>query len=137
MKLKPVIWTVRDKTALLLALMEQLAGNAHMSFEGDLKAFSILKFPASGYTETTVLKRHTIWPKQDFVVVPLEASSGPAILNAIGGRVPRRIMHFQIEKAGVLEFGAYDSFDPECLFFGPALQGPFQESAISRGLVTR
>ena len=40
------------------------------------------------------------------------------ILKAMGGLVPRSVIHVQIEKAGRLEFGAYDNFSPDCLFFG-------------------
>jgi len=61
---------------------------------------------------------------------------GQKILSAISGAVPQRIIHIQIEKDGVLQFGAYDNFDPECLFFGAALDQEFVDSLVSEGILT-
>ena len=136
MEPKPKDWLIPDKTRLLLALMEELAGNtSRMSFEGELAPFQILSFSGASHQETAVLKRNTLWPRQDFVVVPLDRGTGPRILAAIGGHVPRRIRHIQIERAGILEFGAYDSFDPECLFFGPSIQGDFLAALMELGVL--
>jgi hypothetical protein len=51
---------VRDKPRLLLALMEELAGNAPISFEGDLRHFNLNKFAGASENETAVLKRNTL-----------------------------------------------------------------------------
>jgi hypothetical protein len=129
-------WIIFDKSRLLLALMEGLASDASsISFEGKLDVFNILPFPGARREETDTLKRQTVWPKQDFVVVPLKPLSASRILAAISGRVPRRVVHIQIERAGILEFGAYDSFDPECLFFGPAIKGHFLASLVELGIL--
>src|SRR5260370_14868086 len=100
-------WLVRDKRGFLLAIMEELARNAHISFEGNLSNLRLGSVPGASEAETVVLKRNTLWPKQDFIVLPLEPSTGKAILSAIGGTVPKSIIHVQIENEGVLEFGAY------------------------------
>ena len=128
-------WKVRDKPRLLLALIKELGGDAHLSFEGDLHGFNLIKFPGVSDKETAILKRNTIWPRQDFLVIPLETSMGQKILSAISGAVPQRIIHIQIEKDGVLQFGAYDNFYPECLFFGPAFNQEFVESLVSQGIL--
>lgn len=128
-------WQVRNKPALLLALTEKLGGNAHICFEGDLHGFNLDKFPGVSDNETAVLKRNTIWPKQDFLVIPLESSMGQKFLSAMSGAVPQRIIHLQIEKDGVLQFGAYDNFYPECLFFGPAFNQEFLDSLVIRGIL--
>jgi hypothetical protein len=94
-------WLVRDKRRLLVRMMEQLAGNAHISFEGDLKALHLSRIPGASNEETEVLKRNTLSPKQVFVVLPLETSSTKTIIAAIGGTIPSAIMHVQIEKVGV------------------------------------
>ncbi len=128
-------WKVQDKPGLLLAILEKLGGNVHISFEGDLRGFSLDKFPGACDKETPILKRNTIWPKQDFFVVPLESSMGQKLLSAISGAVPQRILHIQIEKDGVSQFAAYDNFDPESLCWGPALNQEFLESLSSRGIL--
>jgi hypothetical protein len=128
---------VRDKRGFLSAVLCELAGDTHVSFEGDLRGLRILDFPGASSTETTVLKRNTIWPPQDFVVLPLEASSINPILAAICNHVPRRVIHIQIEKSGRLAFGAYDNFDPDCLFLGDAVPSGFLDVLVSRNLLSR
>jgi hypothetical protein len=128
-------WLVRDKRRFLLAIMEELAGNAHISFEGDLRNLRLSNFPGASEAETAALKRNTLWPKQDFIVLPLEPSTGKAIISAIGGTVPGSIIHVQIEKSGVLEFGAYDNFHPECIYFRSGVGHEFLESMVSQGLL--
>jgi|SRR5208337_2092981 len=128
-------WQVRDKPGLLLAILEELGGNVHISFERDLHGFNLSKFPGVSDQETAILKRNTVWPRQHFLVIPLESSMGQKIFPALSGAVPQRIMHIQIEKDGVLQFGTYDNFDPACLFWGPALNQEFVESLAGRGVL--
>ena len=115
--------------------MEELAGGAHVSFEGDLKGLTLLSIPGVSEEPTAALKRNTLWPKQDFVIVPLEASMGKKIIAAIGGTVPGAIIHVQIEKDGQLQFGAYDNFHPQCIFFGTGVKETFLESLAAQGIV--
>ena len=130
-KTKPK-WRVKDRTRLLLAIMQALAGDAQISFEGDLRHFRLSQFAGASQKETAALRRSTFWPKQGFVVVPLEPGTETAILSAISGQVPKRIIHIQIEKEGVLQFGAYDNFNPECLFWGPGLKNSLFDSLTAQ-----
>jgi hypothetical protein len=125
-------WRSAEKTRLLVLAMHELAGDAFVSFEGNLKGLGILSLPQSSAFETKNLKRATNWPEQDFVVLPLEASQIPTIMGAIGGLVSRRIRHVQIEKRGVREFAAYDFFDPTCVVVGPGKQGGETQSYLSQ-----
>jgi hypothetical protein len=115
--------------------MEELAGNAHISFEGNLRNTRLTRIPGACEEETPTLKRNTIWPKQDFVVLPLEPAMSKAMLSALGGALPNSILHVQIEKNDVREFGAYDNLYPESLFFGKALSKGFLDSLVSQGLL--
>lgn len=117
--------------------MEQLAGNARISFEGDLGATRLSELDGRCNETTASLKRGTIWPKLAFVILPLEANSIQSILAALGGTVPNGIEHIQIEKAGKLELGLYDSCHPSAIFFGPGLSAEFLESCRSKGLLAR
>jgi hypothetical protein len=135
MEIERKCWKVRGKGQLLLVLMEALEGNAHISFEGNLRSLPLSSYPGASSEPTDALKRNTLWPKQDFVVVPLEPSSSTEIYAALGGVIPRTVRHVQIEKDGVLQFGAYDNFHPECIFFGGAVTTQMLESLVSNDIL--
>jgi len=128
-------WRVKNKNRLLFAVMKELAGDAQISFEGDLHELGLLSFPGALIEGPNTLKRCSLSdpPDLDFVILPLETENIKAIIAAIGGSIPRSIIHIQIGKADKLEFGAYDNFHPECMFFGSALTGPFLNSLVSDG----
>ena len=128
-------WIVRDKSRLLQAVIDELAGTAYMSLESDLTGFNLEQLAGVSLEETAILSRNTIWPKQDFLVIPLNASMSQEILSMMGGGVSRRVRHIQIENDGVLQFAAYDNFDPECLFWGAALNEEFQKSLVEQGIL--
>jgi len=115
--------------------MKELAGDAHISFEGDLHGLDLFEIPGASHQVTAVLRRNTLWPKQDFVIVPLEATTIQEIMASIGGSIPDAIEHIQIEKAESLEFGAYDNFHPHAMAFGDALTETFMASLVSEGLL--
>jgi hypothetical protein len=66
-------------------------------------------------------KNDTLWQKQDFIVLPLEAEMVRPIMAAVGETVPRGLIHIQIQKVGRLQLGLYDNFAPDSMFFGPGL----------------
>ncbi len=129
-------WKVEDRHRLLAEVAEKLAGNAHISFEGSLSVLNLAELPGASDSETNVLRRNTIWPKQDFLVFPLEKSTFEVISRRMGYRVPSRIIHIQIEKNGILESGAYDNFDADSITWGPALVGAFIESMVSKEILS-
>lgn len=135
MKSREKFWHVNDKRRLLLALMKELTGGAHISFEGDLKALRLSSIAGASMEETEALKRNTIWPKQDFIVVPLESSTIETIVSAIGGTIPNTIIQIQIEKGGRIQFAAYDNFHPQCVVFYPEMDKAFPESLVSEGII--
>lgn len=111
----PSLYKVHDKRRFLMAALRQLAGSAFVSFEGDLSGTALIEVTGASGDETKALKRNTLWPKQDFVVLSLEADTVGSIMSAVGGTVPRSILHIQVEKEGLLELGLYDNFAPkEC-----------------------
>ena len=114
-------------------MMEELAGQAHISFEGDLRGLWLLSTSGASQEETFALKRNTLQPKQDFVFLPLEPSM--TILSSIGKTIPGAIIHIQIEKNGLLQFAAYDNFHPQCIVFGTGVKPAVLESLVSQGIM--
>jgi hypothetical protein len=111
-------WLVaRDKPGLLTHMMHFLAGDARISFEGDL---SQCQFPAtipSSRDEDSILTRQTISPRQDFIILALDRDTLRPILDIVlpDNRYMQDIIHIQIEKRGALQFGSYDQFHHDCI----------------------
>jgi hypothetical protein len=125
--MNPRYWlNARDKPALFVAIARALVGNAYISFEGDLSSCTLDQIRGASALESEKLKRNTVSPVQDFVIVPLEADTiAPILANVLpSGRIVHQIEHIQILKDGDRQFGAYDNFHPECVVCGDAV--PFR-----------
>jgi len=110
----------KNKRQLLLAIMRALANeHTHISFEGHLGHTELMKLEGARFEETAVLRRGTISPVLDFVVLPLTPASLPLIEKAVVSRIAfrssRGIIHVQIETRGEMAFAAYDQFHAECV----------------------
>jgi hypothetical protein len=131
-------WLVaRDKPALLTHMMRFLAGEARISFEGDL---SHCKFPAtipSATEEDSILTRQTITPRQDFIILPLEHDTIRPILDVVlpDNRYMEDIIHIQIEKRGELQFGSYDQFHHECIVCFLGVPTKFLDELKQTGII--
>jgi len=102
--------------------MEELAGNAQLSLEGDLSRCRFTDDVVVAREETPTLKRNTIAPKQDLVVLRLTPETvDPIFKQVMAAGLKRAIIHVQIERNGVPELGAYDNFHPECVVTGPGV----------------
>ena len=131
----PLLYKVRDKRRFLAAALAELAGDAQVSFEGDLSSTSVSDVAGASSDETQILKRNTLWPKQDFVVLPLQAEMVRPIMAAVGGTVPRGLVHVQVQKEGQLQLGLYDNFAPKSMFLGSGLTPSFIATLQEAGVV--
>lgn len=122
---------------MMHAVMSALAGGAHISFEGDLSGCRrLFELDGASAAETPVLKRNTLWPVQDFVVVPLEPENVVPILQEIvGRRLVHEIVHIQIEKQGVLQFGSYDHFHADGCVVWLGVAEPSLQELKSKGIL--
>ena len=97
--------------------------NSRISFEGKLKNAGLSEIDGASSNESTILKRATTWPTQDYIALPLTDETVPLIHRAVDSRVafgPNGILHVQIEKDNKLAFAAFDGFHEEAtvVFFG-------------------
>jgi hypothetical protein len=112
---------VRDKAGLLHRLMREFTGG-QMSLEGDLSTCKFADEMVLARDETGLLKRSTLYPRQDFVVLRLEPANISPIFSEIrSAGLSRAIIHVQIEHGGAMQLGAYDNFHPDCVVAGPAV----------------
>jgi hypothetical protein len=92
----------------------------------------------NAYDETPALRRQTLAPKQDFVVLPLTPESVRPILDVVlpDNRYIDDIIHIQIEKANQLQFGSYDQFDDRCIVgFPPGVTAELLDELQSSGVI--
>jgi hypothetical protein len=129
------VWKTKDRRRLLIAILTECTVNSRISFEGQLSKLPLLELEAISLDETTILKRGTTWPKQDFVVLPIDAFAPSAIIAALGGSIPSAVLHIQVEKDGKLVFGAFDNF--QHLHLGDLLGEQFVDQLVSNGILQR
>lgn len=111
----------RDRPGLLFAMMRMFASEqSRIAFEGNLASTDLFRLAGGCHEETGTLKRATIAPQLDFVVLPLVPSLVPEIEKAVRSKVAfsayKGIIHVQIESSGEIVFGAYDNFGRDCVF---------------------
>lgn len=134
---------VRDRLALMQALVCALCGDAWLSLEGDLSRgkADLLAIRGAVEQETSQLRKNTFAVSHgphDFLVVPLEVDTVETIAHSILPRlgVARHVWHIGIEKGGELQFIAYDNFDSASLLsqaIGEDLLQTLVQNRILRG----
>lgn len=116
-------------------MMHALAGiGASISFEGSLSHTELFTLEGATFEETELLRRGTIAPRMDCLVLPLTLATVSAIEKAIVSKIAfhgyRGIVHVQIEKQGALAFAAYDHFHEDCVIAYPAVPVALLESLV-------
>jgi hypothetical protein len=116
----------RQRMGLLLAMMSELAGHgARISFEGRLSQTELTGIDGVSFEEKRKLVREGVsFPPLDFLVLPLTSPTIPKIEKAIVSKIAfsyEEIVHIQIEKQGLIAFGAYDGFHEECVIASSAI----------------
>jgi hypothetical protein len=119
----------KHKPELLFAMIRTLAHeDTRISFEGRLAHTELAKIAGASLNETEVLKRNTISPRMDFLVLPLTPATVHAIEKAVVSIVAFKgyagIVHVQIERQGHLSFVACDHFHEDCVWVSDAVPTP-------------
>jgi hypothetical protein len=124
-----------QSAGLLSAVARELAGSAFISLEGYMSECEPLTLPGLTTAETELLRRKTITPLLDFVVIPLEITtvdqtlerilSDPCLMDAV--------VHIEIAKDGQIEFAAYDHFSPT--FCGAGVPRGLLDGLVQSGVV--
>ena len=130
---------VRDCQGALWAFCRRYEGAARASFEGDLTGLTLETLPGSSTEETSALKRQTLEPPLDFVVVPLTSEnvaalkdrlSRPGILGKDGA-----VIHVQMEVAREPVLIACDNFHDACTVAAMTVPEEFLRELSSNGVL--
>jgi hypothetical protein len=126
---------VRDKAGFLRRLMGEFAGG-RMSLEGDLSRCHFPDDLVLAREETGLLRRGTLYPRQDFVVLRLDPGDIETLFDQVtAAGLSQAILHVQIEVAGVLQLGAYDNFHPRCVVTGPRVSVALLSEMTAKGIL--
>jgi len=135
----PIQWiNTRDKPALLLVMLKEFSGGSHISFEGELSHVDFTAIDGVSTEETQALKRQTISPIQDFMVVPLTIETSKTIWLELSEKdhlVNEGIIHVQIESKGKLVFGGYDNFHRDCVIAYPGVRIQLLQELKEKGII--
>ena len=136
--MKQQYWvTPKDKLRLLDAFLRLLAGEAQISFEGDLSLcdFSGLEdYRISPFGE---LHRINKEPGSDYEAYALDHHSIEALSNRLlnADCAIQAIEHIQIQKDGALQVLIGDNFDDECVSVGPLISRESLAQLLSEGVI--
>ena len=130
---------VRDCQGTLWAFYRQYEGQAVASFEGNLASLKLQELPGSSTQETSTIRRQTIEPELDFVVVPINQETVRELKNRLSshGVLGREgaVIHTQLSVGDNLVLIACDNFHRECTVASMAVPEPFLKEMQSHGLL--
>jgi len=106
--------TIKVKKPVLLigAIIRELCEKAYLSIEGNLTKIDRECIKVYSEKETSLLKRNTLKPLKDFIILEINEDTKDEILRmleVIG--IKKNVLHLQIENDGELILGAYDNFE--------------------------
>jgi hypothetical protein len=85
-----------------------------LAFEGNLSSTGLFKMEGASYEASGMLKRATLAPQLDYVVLPLTQARIAEIEKAIHSKIAfdgyKGIIHVKVESEGEIAFAAYDNF---------------------------
>ena len=107
---------VRKPVDFVCAALTHFQPHCFLSLEGDLSHYDLTRIPDASGEPTEVLRRNTIAPKQDFIILPVTPTTFETISRQVLPQVglKHRILHVQIASDDRLVLGAYDAFHREC-----------------------
>jgi hypothetical protein len=128
---------VKRPIELVGALISHFGAGGRMSLEGDLSQLDETVRATGSNKEGLKLRRNTISPRQDFLIVELDDETIPLIrqrvLPSVG--LNSRVIHLQIENGGKLVFGAYDNFDRECVWVSEVVGVDLLDRLVADGIL--
>lgn len=126
-----------NKSGLLEALMNFLAGNAQIALEGDLSDCDFSGIEKNIVMESGELHRAYNDGKSDYKIFRLDKETIKPILEQVlpEDRLLNKIIHIQIQKNGQLQLLVGDYFHEECVSVGTLFTVKQLETLKENGLI--
>jgi hypothetical protein len=130
---------VKHKLKLMEIMIDLFCCDTLISFEGELSQADLRGIPVISREPTSVLKRNTIWPKSDFIIIPITCETKDIIKKHLLPRmgIATRVNHIQIERQGVLVFSACDNFDEDCVWVTLNANEKLFKTLVEQGILWR
>jgi hypothetical protein len=130
---------VRDCHGVLWAFYGKYEGQSVASFEGDLSGLGLEDLPGASAQEAGSLRRHTLDPELDFIVVPINSATVPELKRRLAsqGVLGREgsVIHTQLAAGEEVLLVACDNFHDDCTVASSSVPEPFLKDMLSRGLL--
>jgi hypothetical protein len=121
---------VREPVEFVRAALKHFHRDCFLSLEGDLSRFDPALVPGASREPSALLRRNTIWPLLDFVILPVTAATAETICRRVLPQVglKHHVVHVQVASEGHLVLGARDNFGRDCVWID---QGIGKEGIVS------
>jgi hypothetical protein len=135
----PDIFNVRVKKPVdfVRAALKHFRKYCFLSLEGNLSRFDPTLVPGASGNPSALLRRNTISPVLDFVILPVTAATADTICQEVLPQVglKHHIIHVQVASEGRLVLGAYDNFNRECVWIDQAFGNEGIGSMLDAGII--
>jgi hypothetical protein len=128
---------VKKPVEFICAALRHFRQDSFISLEGDLSCYDSTLIPTASQEPTTILQRHTIWPEQQFIILPITDATADTICRCILPQIglKHKIVHVQIAAEGRLVLGAYDSFHDDCVWIEQTIGSESIVSLLKDGII--
>ena len=130
---------VRDSPGILWAFFQEYIDSSIASFEGDFSELDLDELIGCSKDETNSLRRQTLEPQMDFIVVPINYQNVKVLKkifakqNVLGTN--GSIIHIQIESRGEPLLIACDNFHDDCTVSSASVPEVFLKHLKARGIL--
>jgi hypothetical protein len=103
---------VKKPVEFVRAALKRFTRDCFLSLEGDLSRFDSVFVPGASREPSALLRRNTIFPVLDFVILPVTAATADPICQRVLPQVglTQHVIHVQVASEGRLVLGAFDKF---------------------------
>lgn len=130
---------VKKAIQLMELVIPLFNNNASISFEGNLCSYDFSLFEDTTQKETLNLRRNTIAPKQDFIILPLNSKAINFLTTDTFHRIGLRnkVIHIQIEYNHEIAFASYDNFHEDCVWITAEVGQSFIERLVDDKIISK
>jgi hypothetical protein len=128
---------VRKPVDFVRTALQHFSSECFLSLEGDLSRIDTMAITGAAHAATTLLRRNTTWPEQQFVIFPVTADTTDVICKRVLPQVglKHHVLHVQVASCGRLVLGAFDKFHNDCVWIDQSIGREGITSMLDSGII--